>query len=79
MPPKEGRRMLDELTAFCTQPQFVYSHHWRDGDAVMWDNRCTLHRGRPWPDDQPRHIVRTTITATDVDGLAEMRWVRSAA
>ena len=24
--------------------QFVYSHHWRDGDAVMWDNRCTLHR-----------------------------------
>ena len=42
MPPQEGRRLLDELTAFCTQPQFVYSHHWRDGDAVMWDNRCTL-------------------------------------
>jgi alpha-ketoglutarate-dependent taurine dioxygenase len=38
MPPAEGARLLDELTAFCTQPQFVYSHHWRDGDAVMWDN-----------------------------------------
>ena len=44
MPPDEGAKILDELTAFCTQPQFVYSHHWRDGDAVMWDNRCTLHR-----------------------------------
>jgi len=38
-----------------------------------------LHRGRPWPDDRPRHIVRTTITATDADGLAEMRQVRTAA
>jgi alpha-ketoglutarate-dependent 2,4-dichlorophenoxyacetate dioxygenase len=39
----------------------------------MWDNRCVLHRGRPWPDDQPRHVVRTTISATDADGLADIR------
>ncbi|MBI1965693.1 MAG: TauD/TfdA family dioxygenase [Betaproteobacteria bacterium] len=39
----------------------------------MWDNRAILHRGRPWPDDQPRHVVRTTITATDADGLSAMR------
>jgi alpha-ketoglutarate-dependent 2,4-dichlorophenoxyacetate dioxygenase len=38
-----------------------------------------LHRGRPWPHDKPRHMVRTTITATDADGLAEMRCVRPAA
>ncbi len=46
----------------------------------MWDNRCILHRGRPWPDSEPRHIVRTTtITATDADGLAEMRPLKPAA
>ena len=44
MPPAEGARLIDEVTAYCTQPRYVYSHHWRDGDAVMWDNRCTLHR-----------------------------------
>jgi hypothetical protein len=46
---------------------------WRPGDITMWDNRCILHRGRPWPDDKPRHVVRTTISATDADGLADMR------
>jgi alpha-ketoglutarate-dependent 2,4-dichlorophenoxyacetate dioxygenase len=45
----------------------------------MWDNRSVLHRGRPWPDDEPRHMVRTTISATDADGLAEMWPARTAA
>ena len=44
MPPKEGRKMLDELTAFCTQPKYVYSHHWRDGDAVIAGMRQALCR-----------------------------------
>jgi alpha-ketoglutarate-dependent 2,4-dichlorophenoxyacetate dioxygenase len=39
----------------------------------MWDNRATMHRGRPWPTDEPRAMVRTTISATDADGLAELR------
>jgi alpha-ketoglutarate-dependent 2,4-dichlorophenoxyacetate dioxygenase len=39
----------------------------------MWDNRATIHRGRPWPDDQARHMVRTTISATDADGLDQVR------
>jgi alpha-ketoglutarate-dependent 2,4-dichlorophenoxyacetate dioxygenase len=38
-----------------------------------------LHRGRPWPDDKPRHVVRTTISATDADGLAELRPLSRAA
>jgi len=38
-----------------------------------------LHRGRPWPDGEPRHIVRTTITATDADGLAALRPLTRAA
>jgi alpha-ketoglutarate-dependent 2,4-dichlorophenoxyacetate dioxygenase len=62
MPSKEARRMLDELTAFCTQPQYVYSHRWRDGDAVMWDNRCALHRATTYDKTKyKRKLHRTTI------------------
>jgi alpha-ketoglutarate-dependent 2,4-dichlorophenoxyacetate dioxygenase len=79
MPEDEAQALLAELIEHTTTPAHTYLHSWRPGDIIMWDNRCVLHRGRPWPDDRPRHIVRTTITATDADGLAEMRRVRSAA
>lgn len=68
MPRAQGRALLEELTAFCTQPQFLYSHHWREGDAVMWDNRCTLHRATPY--DQARYkrkLHRTTIAGKTPD------------
>jgi alpha-ketoglutarate-dependent 2,4-dichlorophenoxyacetate dioxygenase len=69
MPPREGRRILDELTAFCTQPQFVYSHSWRDGDAVMWDNRCALHRATTYDKTKyKRKLHRTTIAGKSPDG-----------
>jgi alpha-ketoglutarate-dependent 2,4-dichlorophenoxyacetate dioxygenase len=68
MPRQEGRRMLDELTAFCTQAQFVYSHHWQDGDAVMWDNRCTLHRATTYDQTKyKRKLHRTTIAGKTPD------------
>ena len=68
MPPAEGRRILDELTEFCTQPQFVYSHVWRDGDAVMWDNRCTLHRATTFERTRyKRKLHRTTIAGKAPD------------
>jgi len=68
MPPREGRRILDELTAFCTQPQFVYSHRWLDGDAVMWDNRCALHRATTFDKTQyKRRLHRTTIAGKSPD------------
>ena len=44
MPEDEGAALLDELLEHATQRQFVYAHHWRKGDLVMWDNRCLLHR-----------------------------------
>ena len=47
-PVEEGERFLDELNAFATQAQFVYTHKWRAGDLVIWDNRCTLHRATPY-------------------------------
>ena len=40
---EEGRKLLRELEAFATQPEFVYAHAWREGDLVVWDNRATLH------------------------------------
>ena len=57
-----GAALIDELIEWCTQPQFVYSHKWTEGDLVIWDNRCTLHRARPFPDlEYKRDMRRTTV------------------
>ena len=61
-PVEEGRALIEELIAFATQPQFVYRHCWTVGDLVMWDNRCTMHRGRPYDDTQRRVLHRTTVS-----------------
>jgi alpha-ketoglutarate-dependent 2,4-dichlorophenoxyacetate dioxygenase len=61
-PVEEGRVLIEELIAFATQRQFVYRHHWTLGDLVMWDNRCTMHRGRPYDDTQRRVLHRTTVS-----------------
>ncbi|MFI5023332.1 MAG: DUF5615 family PIN-like protein [Alphaproteobacteria bacterium] len=42
-------------------------------EEAMWDNRAIIHRGRPWPAQEAPSMVRTTISAADADGLAEMR------
>jgi alpha-ketoglutarate-dependent 2,4-dichlorophenoxyacetate dioxygenase len=61
-PVEKGRALIEELIAFATQPQFVYQHSWRVGDLVIWDNRCTMHRGRPYDDTQRRVLHRTTVS-----------------
>jgi alpha-ketoglutarate-dependent 2,4-dichlorophenoxyacetate dioxygenase len=73
MEPTAGKKLLDELMAVATAPRTSYVHSWRSGDIVMWDNRATMHRGRPWPAHEARLMVRTTISATAVDGLETMR------
>jgi len=55
---KESLRLLDELRTHATQPRFVYTHHWRVGDLVLWDNACTMHRRDPFPDEYPRLLRR---------------------
>jgi len=70
---KTARELLTQLTEAATAPDATYLHSWRQGDLVMWDNRATMHRGRPWPAREPRHMVRATISATAVDGLEAMR------
>ena len=58
---KESRELIKELNAHVTRPEFVYRHQWRKHDLVMWDNRCALHRGRPWNPIYPRLMHRTTV------------------
>jgi alpha-ketoglutarate-dependent 2,4-dichlorophenoxyacetate dioxygenase len=59
-PVPEGRLLLRDLSDFATQRQFVYSHKWRVGDLVIWDNRDTMHRGRPHDESRPRDLRRAT-------------------
>jgi alpha-ketoglutarate-dependent 2,4-dichlorophenoxyacetate dioxygenase len=68
-----GKKLLAELMAAATARGLSYLHTWHKGDVVMWDNRATMHRGRPWPAREPRYMVRTTISATAADGLQSMR------
>jgi alpha-ketoglutarate-dependent 2,4-dichlorophenoxyacetate dioxygenase len=67
-----GKKLIDELMAFATAPGTSYLHQWQKGDVVMWDNRATMHRGRPWPAHEARLMVRTTISATEADGVVTM-------
>jgi len=71
-PVPEGRLLLRDLIEHATQPQFVYRHRWRTGDLVIWDNRCTMHRGRPFDETQPRDLRRVTTqdTASSLDQAA---------
>jgi alpha-ketoglutarate-dependent 2,4-dichlorophenoxyacetate dioxygenase len=68
-----GKKLIGELMEAATAPGTSYLHQWREGDVVMWDNRATMHRGRPWPAHEPRLMVRTTISATPADGVDTMR------
>jgi alpha-ketoglutarate-dependent 2,4-dichlorophenoxyacetate dioxygenase len=60
-PVPEARAFIRDLMEHATQPQFVYSHKWRQWDLVMWDNRQVMHRGRPFPAHEPRDVRRTTL------------------
>ena len=62
-PAPEAQILLRELTEHATQREFVYTHRWQVGDLVMWDNRTTMHRARPYDDAiYPRDLRRTTVT-----------------
>lgn len=63
VPTDEARSLLRELLALATRPEAVYTHRWQVGDLVMWDNRCVLHRGRPWDEDRHRRVMHRTTVA----------------
>jgi alpha-ketoglutarate-dependent 2,4-dichlorophenoxyacetate dioxygenase len=74
-----AKKLIDELMELATAPGTSYLHPWRKGDVVMWDNRATMHRGRPWPAHEARLMIRTTISATEGDGVETMRLRHSQA
>ncbi|MDO8478632.1 MAG: TauD/TfdA family dioxygenase [Candidatus Rokubacteria bacterium] len=61
-PVPEGRLLLRDLIEHATQPEFVYRHSWRVGDLVIWDNRATMHRARPFDDTKYRRELRRVTT-----------------
>ncbi|HYF58894.1 MAG TPA: TauD/TfdA family dioxygenase [Burkholderiaceae bacterium] len=68
LPDAEATALVERLVAHATERRFTYQHRWRVGDLVMWDNRCTMHRGTPFDDTRwPRDMQRaTTSDAPDV-------------
>jgi alpha-ketoglutarate-dependent 2,4-dichlorophenoxyacetate dioxygenase len=71
MSDSEGIALLDELMSHATQPQFVYSHRWRVGDLVIWDNRCTLHRGTDYDESRYKRDMRRA-TVSDIGNTVEL-------
>ena len=74
MPDAEGRALIDELIAHVTQRQFVYTHRWRPHELVMWDNRCTMHRGTEFDDLRWVRDMRR-VTVSDVANSCEQESV----
>ena len=72
MPDEATEALVAELIAHATQRQFIYTHRWRVGDLVMWDNRCTMHRGTEYDDTRwPRDLQRAT-TSDRLDAFGQM-------
>lgn len=68
-----AQSLVDDLVGWCTRPARVYTHAWRPGDVLVWDERAILHRGRPWPSHEERTLASVCVSATDADGLASIR------
>jgi alpha-ketoglutarate-dependent 2,4-dichlorophenoxyacetate dioxygenase len=77
-PVADGRLLLWDLTAHATQPRFVYSHTWRVGDVVIWDNRCTMHRGCAFDDLRYKRDMQRA-TASDIANSCEQEGLDVAA
>jgi len=74
MAEEEGRALIDQLIEHSSQRQFVYTHRWRVRDLVIWDNRCTMHRGTPFDDlrfkrDMQRATVLDRANSCEQEGL----------
>jgi alpha-ketoglutarate-dependent 2,4-dichlorophenoxyacetate dioxygenase len=78
MPKEEALQLIDELIAHATQRQFVYTHRWRVNDLVMWDDRCTMHRGMEFDDQRYKRDMRRA-TVSDIAPTCEQMGMKVAA
>jgi alpha-ketoglutarate-dependent 2,4-dichlorophenoxyacetate dioxygenase len=69
LPVADGRLIILDLIEHATQPRFVHAHRWAKGDLVIWDNRCTMHRARPFDTTKVRDLRR--VTTRDVASTLE--------
>lgn len=70
LPVEEGRALLKELLDHVTQPQFCYRHQWQEGDLIIWDNRCVLHRATPYDSTRHKRLMQRTTVSGDPAELA---------
>ena len=70
MPVADGRALLKELLAHVTQPRFCHRHDWREGDLVVWDNRCVLHRATPYDTTRYKRLMQRTTVSGDLAEFA---------
>ncbi len=78
MPAHESAQLIGELMSHATQRRFVYSHRWRVDDLVLWDNRCTMHRGTPYDEHRWKRDMRRA-TVSDVGNTVELAAAESRA
>ena len=71
-PVAEGRILIHDLMEHATQPRFVHTHEWRVGDLLIWDNRCTMHRARPFDEANHRRDMRRATVMEDNSQAAEI-------
>ena len=69
MPVEDGRALLKALLEHVTQPQFCYRHEWQEGDLVIWDNRCVLHRATPFDTTRHERLMQRTTVSGNPDGM----------
>ena len=70
-PREEGRTFIAGINEFATQPQYCYSHAWRDGDLVIWDNRCVLHRATAYDTRNHKRLMQRTTVGGDTATTAQ--------
>jgi len=73
LPVAEGRAFLKELLDHVTQPQFCYYHEWQEGDLIIWDNRCVLHRATPFDTTRYKRLMQRTTVSGDPAETAAAR------
>jgi alpha-ketoglutarate-dependent 2,4-dichlorophenoxyacetate dioxygenase len=78
-PVAKGRKLIDELLDFATQPQFVYRHKWNEGDLIVWDNRCTMHRATPFDEMKVKRVLHRTTVSDEINTVERRQGLRTSA
>ena len=65
-----SQALYGELRAFALQDRFVYAYRWKPGDALLWDNRCTMHCATPFDEDAYRRVMYRTTVKGDLPAAA---------